>query len=558
MNRFFFLLLLSLGVASAQTQTTSPTTIGPISTPGTGGAITPYVPPRVAQPDQLPSQAIKRLNYADLRSAVAEVAPPIKPKVPNQMLSKAIRKVPKVLGKVAWGGALSIAGDVVLGSLNWFFEEAGKSASPVLNDWWHGNVNGYPKPAPYSNSYANFQPVTGILCYGLDSMKRRTVVFIGKSVAVSGGRVEYPVMLAIKDETGRVSIGLSSWSNTLEAANSAYGAACEALSAPEPEPLQKVINEYPEVIDEVVTILREYTKEAPEANNTWANNFNPTPTINQWNLDVIEPQVITNVKFDYPDGDYLQIGFDIPPGNRPHPDDGEPVPVDENETPPLDTNGDGEPDWRDDDDDGDGIKDTEETEESQKDKSSKPCSGNTYNKQKTVKSGNGTILTIDKKNADCSTVKIEVKTEREVVVTENYITINVTTTTTTTTTPAPTKDNPNPTPETKTNQRKDEQTKDRDDDRDGKPNAEDDDDDNDGVPDDKDPNPRRSPPDGDDDNDGVPNKDDKDCEYGSPCRPKPDDCKDVPECDCDNDGTPNKDDDDDDNDGVPDDGDSDG
>lgn len=276
------------------------------------------------------------------------------------------KAVPKVAGRVPWVGTVIIASTLIDKAMQWFFDELkSQSGSSELNDWWRaGDNQGYPAPRQVTSDGVKHIPDGGIYCRGIRGGIRYT--YWKTTVDGNPGYMRANYMASGNPTfAGGYMFNVAQRDATLQQL-------CDGLS-PEQD-LSTLSRNNPNVSPTVANIVRDYVDAHPDQ---FLPYMNPFPTVNQQTLGnpLIDPTVVSVPGSPFGDGDWLQEGLQPGPGNRPHPADGDPRPADGDEAPPVDIDGDLIPDWRDPDDNGDGVPDNEQTEIDQKAKPGEPGYG---------------------------------------------------------------------------------------------------------------------------------------------------------------------------------------
>lgn len=264
---------------------------------------------------------------------------------------RVIRQLPKAGRYIKWGGGLIIGGILVNDALSWFYNEAKRSTGTALDDWYRPGVSGQ----------------AGVVF----TVTARNICGFGEYF---GGTVTEKRICASSVEEARNFVDATLAAANVSAAPWSAPAGrtdmIERLLLSDSGPLGDHLRNHPDAVNALKDAVAEYLNTHPDL---IPSLLDPIPNANQLADDIVDPGLDTDGD-GMTDGDELRRGPGVTttPGNRPHPDDGPITDPSDPASKPVDTDGDGIPDWRDSDDDNDGVPDDEETPEGQKDKTKKP------------------------------------------------------------------------------------------------------------------------------------------------------------------------------------------
>lgn len=286
---------------------------------------------------------------------------------PGEMLGTTHNITLAKAGKIIkWGGAFSVAAELLNNALSWYYKQAQDAADP-LGNWWNGIPPQFPEPVSFSADSTTYKPVSGG-CFFI-SNGFPTTAWIAYTDVENG---KYIAAYATNNPDGTVRYRaqrFSAWT-TYQGALSEYKLLCDSGTRPQDETLDEFLKRNPNAAEQIKNIVKRYLRNHPEIA---LDRMEPRPNRNQQDDAVTDPELDTD-KDGVDDGDETQIKKRNP-GNRDHPDDGGPSDPNEPDSKPKDTDGDGIPDYRDGDDDNDGTPDEEEPTQPpacQKDKNCNP------------------------------------------------------------------------------------------------------------------------------------------------------------------------------------------
>lgn len=324
---------------------------------------------------KLPVKTIEMMDDGTWRELVEQVGEGMTRGGGGQIVKRTVTKIP---GKIPWGGVISWGAPIIQAVINESFDTLRTAGSESLKRWLE-TPNGFPQPETVNRWNANGTPsqfdyfYERTVCHGYDKNGAPVVVY---TMARSGGS-GYTVRYSFIDSAGNTvrSNAPGSYPVTSTQANTIASQFCSGLSPAQPY-LADVVRANPSDGSLIGNQIERYMKNNPDAPVVRQLYESPVPTINQYESDLlVTPTIVSVPGSRYGDGDYLQEGTEPQPGNRKHPLDGDPIVPWIDSPTPIDIDDDGVPDWRDGDDNGDGVPDDKQDETDQKSRPGDPGYG---------------------------------------------------------------------------------------------------------------------------------------------------------------------------------------